>query len=371
MSENIIEILNIQKYFGRNCVLDNVSLTIKENEFVTLLGPSGCGKTTLLRIIAGLEYADDGMLKMAGNNLAGVPPHKRQVNMVFQRYALFPHLNVYDNIAFGLRLKKWPDEKIRQKVKMILDLVRLPGFEHRWSNQLSGGESQRIALARALVNEPGVLLLDEPLAALDLRNRIAMQEELKRIHTEYGRTFLYVTHDQEEAMRMSDRIVVMRKGRILQIGTPFEVYNNPGCLFCARFMGEPNIFKGRVVDQDGKFASVNVHGTVLKGLARQQVKRDQVVNVIVRPEVVQTIEHDCRDDPTQENRLKGKLSSATLISGAVCYQIADNKGITIKTHEHVDDLERLIQVGREVTVCWRAKNTFIFNDQPSPNEEPK
>ena len=360
MSQNIIEILGIQKYFGRNCVLDNVSLTIKENEFVILLGPSGCGKTTLLRIIAGLEYADGGVLKMAGKNLANIPPHKRQVNMVFQKYALFPHLNVFDNIAFGLRLKKWPYEKIHQKVKMALDLVRLPSFESRWINQLSGGESQRVALSRALVNEPNVLLLDEPLGALDLRNRIAMQEELKRIHAEYGHTFLYVTHDQEEAMRMADRIVLMRKGRILQIGTPFEVYNSPTSLFCAQFMGEPNTIEGRVVDQNGEFAGVDVNGMFLQGLAKVQVKKGQLVKVVVRPEVIQTVENKRHCSPACENRLKGSIGRVSLIGGAVCYRITNDSGIDIKTHEHLDDLKGLIQVGREVAVCWRAENTLIF-----------
>lgn len=360
MSENIIEILDLQKHFGRNCVLDNVSLTIRENEFVVLLGPSGCGKTTLLRIIAGLEHADNGVLKMAAKNLANVPPHKRQVNMVFQKYALFPHLNVFDNIAFGLRLKKWPYKKIHRKVKTALALVRLPNFEHRWINQLSGGESQRVALARALVNEPNVLLLDEPLGALDLRNRIAMQAELKRIHAEYGHTFLYVTHDQEEAMRMADRIVLMRKGRILQIGTPFEVYNSPSSLFCAQFMGDPNIIEGRVVDQKREFTGVDVNGIFLQGLAKVQVKKGQLVKVVVRPEVIQTVEHTGHCDPACENQLKGGIGSVSLITGAVCYQITNDSGIDIKTHEHLDDLKGLIQVGREVAVCWRPENTLIF-----------
>lgn len=360
MPENIIEILNVFKYFGRNCVLEDVSLTIKKNEFVVLLGPSGCGKSTLLRIIAGFEHAEDGLLKMDGNDIGNVPPHKRQINMVFQKYALFPHLNVFNNIAFGLRLKKWPKDKIRSKVKAALELVRLPNFESRYIHQLSGGESQRVALARAIVNEPAVLLLDEPLGALDLRNRIAMQEELKRIHAEYGHTFLYVTHDQEEAMRMADRIVLMREGKILQIGTPFDVYHNPNSLFSAQFMGDPNIFEGRVVGQNGNFVQADVNGMVVNGIANEQFEQGQMVKVVVRPEVIQTVEHLEQFDPVNDNHMKGSIDSVSLITGAVCYKISNESGIEVSTHEHLDDLSESIKVGHKVAVCWRINNTLIF-----------
>ena len=369
MPGHIIHIKNIFKIFGKNRVLDNISLSIKENEFVTLLGPSGCGKTTLLRIIAGFEHLDSGGLEIAGKTMEGVPPHKREVNMVFQRYALFPHLNVYDNIAFGLRLKKWPKEKIRHKVKAILDLVRLPGFELRNVTQLSGGESQRIALARALVNEPMVLLLDEPLGALDLRNRIAMQEELKRIHSDYGHTFLYVTHDQEEAMRMSDRIVVMRAGQIMQTGTPVEIYNNPNCLFCAEFIGEPNVFEGKVLKINEQSVIVEIQGVELEGRAQQQIKTHQSVTVVIRPEIIHT--QESLSDDSFDNKLEGSITGVSLISGAACYQVITKNGLILKTNEHVDDFDQLFQVGKQISACWPAQNTFVFSDKESTNGDIK
>ena len=234
----LIEFRNIVKSFDGQVVLKGVNLNIYENEFVTLLGPSGCGKTTLLRILGGFLEQDEGTVIFDGQCIDNVPAYKREINTVFQRYALFPHLNVFENIAFGLRIKKLGNDIISQKVNRMLSLVNLEGYEKRNVTKLSGGQQQRVAIARALVNEPNVLLLDEPLGALDLKLRKEMQRELKRIQQEVGITFIFVTHDQEEALTMSDKIVVMNAGAIEQIGTPLEIYNEPANAYVARFIGE-------------------------------------------------------------------------------------------------------------------------------------
>lgn len=240
----MIDLKNITKAFGSTEVLKELNLYIRENEFLTLLGPSGCGKTTTLRIIAGFESPTEGKVLFQGKDVSQVPPYQRQVNTVFQKYALFPHMDVYENIAFGLKIKKLPKEEIAKKVTEVLKLVNLSGFEKRRVDSLSGGQQQRIAIARALVNEPKVLLLDEPLGALDLKLRKEMQIELKNIQKRVGITFVYVTHDQEEALTMSDTIVVMDKGVIQQIGTPVDIYNEPKNAFVAQFIGESNILPG-------------------------------------------------------------------------------------------------------------------------------
>lgn len=243
----IIEVKGVSKFFGEKTALDNINLSIKKGEFVTILGPSGCGKTTLLRLIAGFQTASEGVIRIAGEEITQTPPHKRPVNTVFQKYALFPHLNVYDNIAFGLKLKKMPKDTVFKKVKAALKMVGMTDYEYRDVNSLSGGQQQRVAIARAIVNEPEVLLLDEPLAALDLKMRKDMQMELKEMHKTLGITFVYVTHDQEEALTLSDTIVVMSEGRIQQIGTPTDIYNEPINSFVADFIGESNILNGVMV----------------------------------------------------------------------------------------------------------------------------
>ena len=240
----IIEVKGVSKFFGEKTALDNINLSIKKGEFVTILGPSGCGKTTLLRLIAGFQTASEGVIRIAGEEITQTPPHKRPVNTVFQKYALFPHLNVYDNIAFGLKLKKMPKDTVLKKVKAALKMVGMTDYEYRDVNSLSGGQQQRVAIARAIVNEPEVLLLDEPLAALDLKMRKDMQMELKEMHKTLGITFVYVTHDQEETLTLSDTIVVMSEGRIQQIGTPTDIYNEPINSFVADFIGESNILNG-------------------------------------------------------------------------------------------------------------------------------
>ena len=279
MKENIIEINNITKHFGDKCILDNVSLYVRKGEFVTILGPSGCGKTTLLRILAGFGSADSGELIINGENITDMPPHKRPVNTVFQRYALFPHLDVYENIAFGLKLHNVPVDEIDTRVRKVLKMVSMNDYEDRDVESLSGGQQQRVAIARAIVNQPKVLLLDEPLAALDLKMRKDMQIELKEMHKKLGITFIYVTHDQEEALTLSDTIVVMNEGKIQQIGTPTDIYNEPQNSFVADFIGESNILNGKMIkDKLVQFAGHEFE-CVDEGFGE-----NVEVDVVVRPE---------------------------------------------------------------------------------------
>ena len=246
-NDYIIEIKNISKSFGDKCILDDVSINVKKGEFVTILGPSGCGKTTLLRLLAGFGKADKGEIRINGEDITNIPPHLRPVNTVFQRYALFPHLDVYENIAFGLKLQKVPADEIDKIVLKVLKMVSMTDYEDRDVESLSGGQQQRVAIARAIANQPKVLLLDEPLAALDLKMRKDMQIELKEMHKKLGITFVYVTHDQEEALTLSDTIIVMNEGKIQQIGTPTDIYNEPQNSFVADFIGESNILNGRMI----------------------------------------------------------------------------------------------------------------------------
>lgn len=275
----IIEISDVSKFFGEKVALDHINLNIRKGEFVTILGPSGCGKTTLLRLLAGFQTASEGHICISGKEITQTPPHKRPVNTVFQKYALFPHLNVYDNIAFGLKLKKMKKEEIQKKVKAALRMVSMSDYEYRDVNSLSGGQQQRVAIARAIVNEPEVLLLDEPLAALDLKMRKDMQMELKEMHRRLGITFVYVTHDQEEALTLSDTIVVMSEGKIQQIGSPTDIYNEPVNSFVADFIGESNILNGTMIrDEEVSFAGIRVP-CVDKGFGC-----NTPVDVVLRPE---------------------------------------------------------------------------------------
>ena len=283
----LIDLENISKQYDGVSVLTDINLYIRKNEFVTLLGPSGCGKTTTLRIIAGFEAADAGRVLFDGKDISALPPYKRRVNTVFQKYALFPHLNVKENIAFGLKLKKTPKDEIERKVDKMLELVNLRGYGKRSVDSLSGGQQQRIAIARALVNEPEVLLLDEPLGALDLKLRKEMQLELKAMQQRLGITFLYVTHDQEEALTMSDTIVIMRSGHILQIGKPKTIYDEPNNAFVADFIGESNIFRGTMVrDELVHFCGADFP-CVDAGFGE-----DKPVDVVVRPEDILLVGED-------------------------------------------------------------------------------
>lgn len=279
MTDTIIDIKHLSKSFGDKQVLNDINLYIRRGEFVTLLGPSGCGKTTLLRMIAGFLQPTEGSILMDGKELAGIPPHQRPLNTVFQRYALFPHLDVYDNVAFGLKLKKLPKEEIDKKVRRVLKLVAMSDDEDRYVETLSGGQQQRIAIARAIVNQPKVLLLDEPLAALDLKMRKDMQTELKEMHKKLGITFVYVTHDQEEALTLSDTIVVINQGKIQQIGTPTDIYNEPVNSFVADFIGESNILNGTML-QDRRVSFIGHDFDCVDEGFGENVP----VDVVVRPE---------------------------------------------------------------------------------------
>ena len=284
MSHPLIDLQHISKKFDDTLVLDDLCLSVRENSFVTLLGPSGCGKTTTLRIIGGFESPDTGNVIFAGNDITRLPPNKRQLNTVFQKYALFPHMSIAENIAFGLKIKKKPKSYIDDKIRYALKLVNLDGFEHRSVDSLSGGQQQRIAIARAIVNEPKVLLLDEPLGALDLKLRQDMQYELIRLKNELGITFIYVTHDQEEALTMSDTIVVMNQGYIQQMGSPEQIYNEPENAFVADFIGESNIVDGLMIRDElveifgAKFPCVD------KGFGT-----NQPVDVVIRPEDIDLV----------------------------------------------------------------------------------
>ncbi|WP_283699711.1 spermidine/putrescine ABC transporter ATP-binding protein [Clostridium perfringens] len=304
---NIIELKGITKSYGKDTILDNLSLNIKKNEFLTLLGPSGCGKTTTLKIIAGFETADSGQVVFENNIINDIPPYERQLNTVFQKYALFPHMNVYENIAFGLKLKKMPKDVIDQKVKEMLKLVALEGYENRDIEALSGGQQQRVAIARALVNEPKVLLLDEPLGALDMKLRKGMQIELKRIQQKLGITFIFVTHDQEEALTMSDTIVVMNKGEIQQMGSPEDIYNEPANSFVAKFIGESNIVDGIMLDDFKVEFGGRIFNCVDKGF-----EKNEAIEVVIRPEDFEMVKYE-------NGMLKGTVTS--VIFKGVHYEI--------------------------------------------------
>ena len=316
--KKIIQFKNIVKSFDNQIVLKGINLDIYENEFVTLLGPSGCGKTTLLRILGGFLDADEGQVIFEGKDICKVPAYQRDINTVFQKYALFPHLNVYDNIAFGLKLKKISKDIIEQKVKRMLSLVGLEGFDNRDVTLLSGGQQQRVAIARALVNEPKVLLLDEPLGALDLKLRKEMQLELKNIQQEVGITFIFVTHDQEEALTMSDKIVVMKDGEIQQIGTPTEIYNEPINEYVAKFIGESNIIDGVMKDD----YLVNFDDKDYK-CADYGFRKNENVDIVIRPEDIDIV-------PKNKGLMNGEVKSV-LFKGVHYEIIVETASGTSKT----------------------------------------
>ena len=336
MADNIIELRHISKVYSDNGfkAVDDFNLEVKRGEFVTFLGPSGCGKTTTLRMIAGFEMPTSGEILLNGEDISQLPANKRPINTVFQRYALFPHMNIYDNIAFGLKLKKLPKEEIRKKVKRLLDIVDLEGFENRKISTLSGGQQQRIAIARALVNEPEILMLDEPLGALDLKMRQEMQLELKHMHDELGITFIYVTHDQEEALTMSDKIVVLSEGRIQQIGTPEDIYNEPQNAFVADFIGESNIFKGIMTGH----MKVRFCGGEFMGM--DDVAEGTLVDVVVRPEdvIITKPEDGIIEGEVVSVIFKGMHYEVTVESGKYemvirttkCYSVGERIGMKLE-----------------------------------------
>lgn len=328
----IINLKNITKKYSDNTVLKSLNLEVKRNEFITLLGPSGCGKTTTLNIIAGFETPDTGSIIFEDNEINFVPPYKRQINTVFQKYALFTHMNVYENIAFGLRIKKLGEKDIKEKVKKMLKLVDLEGFEKRSTDSLSGGQQQRVAIARALVNEPKLLLLDEPLGALDLKLRKEMQIELKTIQKQLGITFVFVTHDQEEALTMSDTIVVLNHGEIQQIGTPEDIYNEPKNKFVANFIGVSNILDGIML----KDYTVTFEGKEFKCVDKG-FSYNEKVDIVVRPEDIKIVSKD-------KGQLYGKVLS--VVFRGVHYEIK----VDISGTEWIIHNTKHAEVGEEIGI---------------------
>ena len=349
--DNIVELRDISVTFDGEQILDGLNLDIKDKEFITLLGPSGCGKTTTLRLIAGFLEPERGEIVFDGKKINGVPAYKRQVNTIFQRYALFPHLNVYENIAFGLRIKKLKEKEIEEKVNEMLELVNLKGLEKRSIDTLSGGQQQRVAIARAIVNRPRVLLLDEPLAALDLKLRKEMQKELKNIQQKLGITFVFVTHDQEEALTMSDRVVVMAGGKIQQIGTPQDIYNEPKNAFVADFIGDSNIIDGIMV----KDLLVNFLGVDFP-CVDTGFGNNNPVDVVIRPEDVILV-------PPQKSEMKGTVTS--LIFKGVHYEMDVMAG-GFKWLVHSTKME---PVGSEVSIYIEPENIQIMHKPRSKDEE--
>ena len=350
-SNYIIEVQNVSKHFGDKAALDNINLNVKKGEFVTILGPSGCGKTTLLRLIAGFQTTSEGQIKISGNEITQTPPHLRPVNTVFQKYALFPHLNVFDNIAFGLKLKKTPEPVIEKKVKSALKMVGMTDYEYRDVDSLSGGQQQRVAIARAIVNEPEVLLLDEPLAALDLKMRKDMQMELKEMHQKLGITFVYVTHDQEEALTLSDTIVVMSEGRIQQIGTPMDIYNEPINSFVADFIGESNILNGTMVkDEKVAFAGHEFDCVDLGG------RGNMTEDVVVRPEDIYIF------DPQDAAQLNGTVTSCIFKGVHFEMLVQTDQGYELMVQDY-----HAFEVGRKVGLLVKPFDIHVMKKERTCN----
>ena len=360
MSKELIRLRDLCMAFDDEPVLDHINLYINDKEFLTLLGPSGCGKTTTLRIIGGFATPTSGDILFDGVRINDVPPYQRQINTVFQKYALFPHLNVYENIAFGLRMQKLPEAEIKERVMEMLETVSLKGFEHRRPEALSGGQQQRVAIARALVNRPKVLLLDEPLAALDLKLRKDMQIELKRIQQQVGITFIYVTHDQEEALTMSDTIVVMDKGSIQQIGTPEDIYNEPKNAFVADFIGESNIIDG-IMPEDNVVQMYGRRFPCLDG----GFAPNEAVDVVIRPEDIDIV-------PVEQGQLTGTVTSVTF-KGMQYDIIVDFRGFKwlIQTTDHCPEGARIgIKIDPDgIHVMKKSAYSGMFGDYSSFSEE--
>jgi spermidine/putrescine transport system ATP-binding protein len=357
--DDVLELRGVSKTFGSVRAVDDLSLRVRRGEFLSLLGPSGCGKTTTLRIIAGFEQPSTGEVYLQGQRLGSTPPYKRHVNTVFQHYVLFPHLTVYQNIAFGLSMKGLPKDDIRSRVSAMLKIVELGGHEARFPNQLSGGEQQRVGLARALVNEPLVLLLDEPLGALDLQVRKRMQLELKRIHREVGSTFLYVTHDQEEALVLSDRIAIMNRGRLEQLDSVENIYLRPRSQYVSGFIGEVNLFNGRLVEGVAGVMTVRTsEGDTLSVDVSDRLQAGTAVEVAIRPEKIRLSTAPAQE----ENAFPGTIIEHAFLGPMTKYfvRLDSGKEVMILRQNQGDADDRLLLPGERVTLSWDRAWSKVF-----------
>ena len=378
MPEADVRLEGVTKRFGEVTAVDDVTLEIPRGEFFSLLGPSGCGKTTTLRMIGGFEEVTSGSIFLGDTEVTDLPPFKRATNTVFQNYALFPHLNVFENIAFGLRRRKTPSNEIRHQVAFMLDLVELPGYEQRKPSQLSGGQQQRVALARALVNNPRVLLLDEPLGALDLKLRKQMQVELKGIQSEIGITFIFVTHDQEEAMTMSDRIAVMRHGRIEQLGAPEELYERPRTDFVAGFLGVSNLLDAEVISRGDRFSELRIaDGSVLRA-PTSALAGDTKVRLGVRPEKLRVLAIDDEADAAdgETNAIEGTVLDASYIGVSTQYIVETKDGHKLTVYAQNLETSGAAEVlanGQRVRLTWKPQHTFVIGPAvgPLPSADPE
>jgi spermidine/putrescine transport system ATP-binding protein len=361
-----VRLEHVTKRFGDVTAVDDLTLAVADGEFFSLLGPSGCGKTTTLRMIGGFEDVTAGTIRLGDTDITELPPFRRETNTVFQNYALFPHLDVFENIAFGLRRRRVPAGEIRHQVAAMLKLVELPGYERRKPSQLSGGQQQRVALARALVNNPRVLLLDEPLGALDLKLRKQMQVELKRIQSEIGITFVFVTHDQEEAMTMSNRIAVMRSGRLEQLGTPEELYERPTTAFVAGFLGVSNLLDGEVSGRSGDLAEIRLSGGTLVRAPAGSLNGARSVRVGIRPEKLRVLPRgaDAEPDGRDTNSLDGTVLDASYIGVSTQYLIetADGHVLTVYAQNlETSGASEVIADGEAVRLAWKPQHTFVID----------
>ena len=367
----ILVLEHIRKSFGDTAVLHDLNLSIRQGEFVTLLGPSGCGKTTTIRIIAGLEQPE-GRVVLSGADVTGLPPDQRRVNTVFQNYALFPHMNVYKNIAYGLKIQGCKKAEIRRRVKEILELVELPGFEDRRPAQLSGGQQQRVAIARALVLNPQILLLDEPLGALDLQLRRQMQRELKAIQSRLGITFIYITHDQEEALNMSDRIVVMREGRIEQAGSPAAVYERPATRFAASFIGESNILEGRIEDGGTPDSVREEGGAAFQTPAGRCLFAPPTADALPADTALSVRPDDIRltREPPAGFTLSGLIADQQYTGSLLRTTVRLSDGLTLKANRH-GRLRNQLETGETVYVSWNPAHAALIggykDEEPAPS----
>lgn len=351
-----VELVNINKFYDKNHIVKNLNFSIQSGEFLSLLGPSGCGKSTILRMIAGLEYLDSGQIKLDGKRIDHLQPYKRPLNMIFQNYALFPHLNVYENIAYGLKAHWVPKKKIKEQVNEVIDMVQLNGFEERYPSQMSGGQRQRVSIARAIVNHPPVLLLDEPLTALDLKLRKEMRYELRNLQKKLGITFIYVTHDQEEALVMSDRIAVMNAGRIEQVGTPQEVYSKPVSQFVAEFIGETNTFEAVVTKVENK-NELHLSTEAGKAIGKDNgFKKGEMVHISIRPDLLQW-----NINPVSGFGLSGIILENILIGSFVKSIIQLTDGNEVKIVKLAG--EGLPEVGQQVYLYWDINAAVIMHSK--------